>query len=125
MKREPAMIRRQFLMLAAGVLPGAALMVGGSAAHASAGDVAAAAKAAGQVGEMADGFLGLVTPSVPPEVKAAVDEVNAGRAQAYKDIAAKSGVTEQAAAEAAARTLFARLSAGYYYKPLGGSWMRK
>ena len=119
------MIRRQLLLFAPGFLLGMALAAGAGGAQASAGDTVAAAKAAGQAGEMADGFLGLVTPSVPPEVKAAVDEVNAGRAQAYKDIAAKSGVTEQAAGEAAARTLFARLSAGYYYKPLGGGWTRK
>ena len=119
------MIRRLFLMLAPAMVLGAALAVGGTAAHASAGDVAAAAKAAGLVGEQADGFLGLVTNSVPPDVKAAVDEVNAGRAQAYKDIAAKTGVSEQAAGEATARTLFAKLPPGAYYKPLGGSWMRK
>jgi uncharacterized protein YdbL (DUF1318 family) len=121
MVRETPMIRRLFLMLAVGV----ALAAAGTAAHASAGDVVAAAKAAGLVGEMGDGFLGLVTGSAPPDVKAAVDEVNAGRAQAYKDIAAKTGVSEQAAAEAAARTLFGRLPPGAYYKPLGGSWTRK
>lgn len=115
------MIRRLFLMLAVGV----ALAGGGTAAHASAGDVVANAKAAGVAGEMGDGFLGLVTGSAPPDVKAAVDEVNAGRAQAYKDIAAKSGVSEQAAGEAAARTLFGRLPPSAYYKPLGGSWTRK
>lgn len=115
------MIRRQILVLIAGV----AVAAGATAAHATAGDVVAAAKAAGLVGEMGDGFLGLVANSVTPDVKAAVDEVNAGRAQAYKDIAAKSGVTEQAAGEAAARTLVARLPPGAYYKPLGGSWTRK
>jgi hypothetical protein len=115
------MIRRLFLMLAVGLAFG----VGGTAAHASAGDVVAAAKAAGQVGEMADGFVGLVSPSVPPDVKAAVDEVNAGRAQVYKETAAKTGVTEQAAGEAAARTLYSRLPPGAWYKPLGGSWTRK
>jgi uncharacterized protein YdbL (DUF1318 family) len=115
------MIRRLFLMLGVGL----ALWAGGTAASASAGDIVAAAKAAGQVGEMADGFLALVSSSVPSEVKAAVDEVNAGRAQAYKDIAAKSGVSEQAAGEATARNLFARLPPGAYYKPLGGSWTKK
>jgi hypothetical protein len=115
------MIRRLFLMLALGLAFG----VGATAAYASAGDVVAAAKAAGQVGEMADGFVGLVSPSVPPDVKGAVDEVNAGRAQVYKDTAAKSGVSEQAAGEAAGRTLYSRLPPGGWYKPLGGSWTKK
>ena len=119
------MIRRLFLKLAPAIVLGAAFVGGGTAAHASSGDVAAGAKAAGLVGEQADGFLGMVTNAPPPDIKAAVDEVNAGRAQAYKDIAAKTGVSEQAAGEAAARTLFARLPAGAYYKPLGGSWTRK
>ena len=118
------MIRRLFLMLAPAIVLGAAF-AGGTAAHASAGDVVAAAKASGLAGEQADGFLGLVTNSAPPDVKAGVDEVNAGRAQAYKDIAAKTGVSEQAAGEATARTLFAKLPPGAYYKPLGGSWTRK
>jgi hypothetical protein len=115
------MIRRLFLMLAVGL----AFAVGGTAAYATAGDVVAAAKAAGLVGEMADGFLGLVSPSAPPDVKAAVDEVNAGRAQVYKDTAAKTGVSEQAAGEAAGRTLYSRLPPGAWYKPLGGSWTKK
>jgi hypothetical protein len=120
-RKERAMLRRLFLTLAASV----ALTAGGTAALASAGDVVASAKAAGLVGEMADGFVGLVSPSAPADVKAAVAEVNAGRAQVYKDTAAKSGVSEQAAGEAAGRTLYSRLPPGAWYKPLGGGWTKK
>jgi uncharacterized protein YdbL (DUF1318 family) len=105
---------------------GAALTAGAASAQTSpAREVIVAAKSAGLVGEQGDGFLGLVTGSAPADVKAAVDEINAGRAATYKDIAAKTGVTEQAAGEATARQLFARLAPGAYYKPLGGSWTRK
>ena len=83
------------------------------------------AKAVGQVGEQGDGFLGLVTGAAPPAVKAAVAEINAGRAQAYKDIAAKTGVAESAAGEATARQLEARVAAGGYFKPLAGGWTKK
>ncbi len=83
------------------------------------------AKAAGQVGEQGDGFLGLVTGSAPPAVKAAVADINAGRAQAYKDIAAKTGVAESAAGEATARQLEARVPSGGYFKPLDGGWTKK
>jgi uncharacterized protein YdbL (DUF1318 family) len=84
-----------------------------------------AAKAQGVVGEQGDGYLGFVSGSGDPQVKAAVDEINAGRAKAYKDIAAKTGVSDAAAGEATALQLFAKLPAGTYYRPLGGSWMRK
>jgi hypothetical protein len=83
------------------------------------------AKAAGTVGEQGDGFLGLVSGSADATVKAAVAAINAGRAAAYHDIAAKSGVSDAAAGEATARQLIDRLPSGQYYRPLGGTWARK
>ncbi len=116
------MMRRFLLALSLG----AALAAGGVHAQSSAAkDTVVAAKSAGTVGEQGDGFLGLVTGSAPAEVKAAVAEINAGRAAAYKDIAVKTGVTEQAAGEATARQLLTRIAPGGYYKPPGGSWTRK
>lgn len=85
----------------------------------------AAAKAEGLVGEQADGFLGLVSGAAPPAIRSAMEDINAGRAAAYRDIAAKTGVTVQAAGEATARQLLSRLPGGQYYKPLGGSWTQK
>jgi uncharacterized protein YdbL (DUF1318 family) len=84
-----------------------------------------AAKARGEVGEQADGYLGLVTGSAAPDLRAALAEINAGRADAYRDAAAKTGVTPEAAGQATARQLFARLPGGQYFKPLDGGWMRK
>ena len=102
------------------------LAAGGAMAQSAAAKAAVdAAKAQGAVGEQGDGFLGLVTGSADPAVKVAVAEINAGRAQVYKDIAAKTGVTESAAGEATALQLFAGLPTGYYYRPLGGAWTRK
>jgi uncharacterized protein YdbL (DUF1318 family) len=115
-------MRRLFLALSLG----AALAAGGTFAQSSGATATVAqAKAGGVVGEQGDGFLGLVGGAAPPDVKAAVQEINAGRASAYKDIAARTGVSEQAAGEATARQLFDRLPSGAYYKPLGGSWTRK
>ncbi len=116
------MIRRLLLAL---TLTGALAAGSVHAQSAAAKDAIVAAKSAGVVGEQADGFLGLVTGSATPDVKAAVAEINAGRAGAYRDIAAKTGVTEQAAGEATARQLFERMPPGGWYKPLGGSWTRK
>ncbi len=84
-----------------------------------------AAKVRGILGEQANGFLGLVTADASPSLAAAMRDINAGRAKAYKAIAAKTGVSEQAAGEATAKQLFDRLSSGAYYKPLGDNWTRK
>ena len=117
------MIRRLVLILAlaAGLSAGGAALAQSSAAKAAVD----AAKAQGVVGEQGDGYLGFVAGSGDTAVKAAVDEINAGRAQAYQVIAAKSGASPEAAGQATALQLFAKLPAGYYYRPLGGGWTRK
>lgn len=85
-----------------------------------------AAKAQGVVGEQADGFLGFVKPSTDTALKAAVDEINAGRAQLYREAAAKNGVSVEAAGASAFNTVVqSRLKPGEFYKPAGGGWVRK
>jgi uncharacterized protein YdbL (DUF1318 family) len=84
-----------------------------------------AAKARGEVGEQADGFLGLVRPSTDTALRGAVAEINAGRAEVYREAATKTGVTAVAAGQATAQQLFARIPAGQFYKPLDGDWTRK
>ena len=107
----------------------AALLLAGAAAPALA-DLAAdkaaveAAKAAGTVGEQGDGYLGIVS-SADGTVTAAVNAINAGRADVYAQTAAKSGVTRDAAGQATGAQLIARTPAGQYVKPLGGGWTRK
>jgi len=83
------------------------------------------AKARGVVGEQGDGYLGFVTPSTDPTLAAAVAEINSGRMQVYRDTAMKTGVTPDAAGQATAQQLFSRLTAGQYFKPLDGNWVRK
>jgi len=109
---------------------GALLLLGLLAAPAAAdlaSDRAAvdAAKAAGVVGEQGDGYLGLVTGAADAAVTAAVKNINAGRAQVYAETAAKTGTNAQAAGEATALQLIAKLPAGQYYKQAGGGWTRK
>ena len=84
-----------------------------------------AAKGRGAVGEQADGFLGFVMPAADPALAAAVAEINAGRAQVYRETAARTGVTPDAAGQATAQQLFARLPPGQYFKTLTGMWVRK
>ena len=83
-----------------------------------------AAKAQGVVGEQADGFLGIVSGG-DAAVTAAVASINGGRAKAYADIAAKTGVSVAQAGEATAQQLIAKLPSGAYYRPAGGGWVRK
>ncbi len=85
-----------------------------------------AAKAQGVVGEQADGFLGFVKPSSDPALKAAVDDINTGRAALYREAAAKNGVTPAAAGASAYTTVVqGRIKPGEYFKPAGGGWTRK
>jgi uncharacterized protein YdbL (DUF1318 family) len=84
-----------------------------------------AAKAAGTVGEQADGYLGFVSGSANPAVTAAVNDINAGRANVYADTASKTGVTRDAAGQATGATLIGRVPAGQFFKPLGGAWTKK
>ena len=84
-----------------------------------------AAKAQGLVGEQGDGYLGLVAGSASADVTAAVDATNAGRADVFRQTAAKTGVSPEAAGEAAAKLLIAKVKPGEYYKPLGGAWTKK
>jgi len=84
------------------------------------------AKAAGIVGEQSDGTLGFVTPAADPAIRNAVAEINAGRAQLYREVAARNNVTPQAAGEAAFKTVVAeKLKPGEFYKPAGGAWTKK
>lgn len=84
-----------------------------------------AAKAAGQVGEQMDGYLGLVTPDVPPAVRAAVAEINSGRTGAFQEAATKAGTPVDAAAAATGKQLIDRLPAGQFYKGADGRWVKK
>lgn len=84
-----------------------------------------AAKAAGTVGEQADGYLGFVGGSADAATTAAVSAINAGRADVYAQTAAKSGTTREAAGQATGAQLIARTPAGQFVRPLGGGWTRK
>jgi uncharacterized protein len=116
---------RHDISIAAAVL--AALAIAPAAAVAmDAKSAVDAAKAQGVVGEQADGFLGFVKPSSDPALKAAVDEINSGRASLYRQAAAKNGVSVEAAGASAFNTVVqAKLRPGDFYKPAGGGWTRK
>jgi uncharacterized protein len=119
------MNRTDFFNVGAAVLLALATATPAIAQTAAAKAAVDAAKAAGIVGEQADGFLGFVKPGDAAQ-QAAVAEINAGRAQLYREAAAKNGVSAQAAgASAYTNVVQARIKPGEYFKPAGGGWTRK
>jgi uncharacterized protein len=94
----------------------------GAAAPAMAQDAVEAARAAGQVGEQADGYLGFPKPP-SAALKAAVDAVNIQRRSAYTSLAAQKNVTIQEVASTAACVQFSRrVGPGQYYRTAAGDW---
>jgi uncharacterized protein YdbL (DUF1318 family) len=117
---------RNILGVGAAVLAALSLPVAAMAQSAEAKAAVNAAKAAGIVGEKADGFLGFVAGGGDPALRGAVSEINAGRAAVYREAAARSGATPEAAgASAFVTTIQPRIQPGQYYKPNGGGWTRK
>ena len=119
------MNRRLKLMIAAGVAV-AALVGGAGAAYAMfQADAAAELRATGQVGEQADGYLGIVgSPSAG--LRAQVDSVNIKRRAYYTDLAAKRGAKiEEVAATTACELFRTKVGAGQYYRGTDGSWHKR
>jgi uncharacterized protein YdbL (DUF1318 family) len=83
------------------------------------------AKAAGQVGERPDGYLGVVSPSAPPAVKQLVDDVNAKRKGKYGEIAKQNGTAVDAVAALMGAKLIERAPAGHYVMGANGRWVKK
>jgi uncharacterized protein YdbL (DUF1318 family) len=118
--------------LVAAVVIGGATFSAAMIAGPAAADVAAAkalvdaAKANGTVGERSNGYLGFVKPSSDAALKAAVEEINAGRHDVYAQAAAKNSVSIDAAGQSAfTNVIFPKLPAGGYYENAAGAWVRK
>ena len=109
-------------------LVGAAALVAmpASADIASSKAAVDAAKAQGIVGEANTGFLAFVSGSGDASLKAAVDEINAGRRDVYGQAAAKNGVSIEAAAGSAyTNIILPKVQPGEYYQDANGAWVRK
>ena len=118
------MSRRMKLIIAAGI--GIAMVAGSTAyAYTMQGDAAAQLRASGQVGEQADGYLGLVG-SASADVRAQMDSVNIQRRAAYTQLASQRGATIEEVAAATACQIFGnRVGPGQYYRLPDGVWRRR
>jgi len=85
-----------------------------------------AAKKQGIVGEKSNGYLGFVKASSDTALKAAVDEINAGRQTVYTQAGAKNGVSADAAGQSAfVNVIMPKVGAGEYYQDASGNWVKK
>lgn len=80
----------------------------------------AAARAAGQVGEQPDGYLGVVSGGA--EVQALVRAINIQRKSAYTQKAQASGATVEQLAFTSGCNLIAQTRPGERYRTPGGAW---
>lgn len=83
------------------------------------------AKAAGAVGEQADGFVGVRT-SADGALQAAINTTNAARRQAYAASASQAGTTAEVAGARMFETqLLPRIATGQWYRNAQGQWVRR
>lgn len=108
------MTKRATIILGLGLLA-----IGGAAWAQSAGLTAAIG--AGEVGERADGYLG-IRGGASAAVKADVEQINIKRRALYTQLAQQRGVAVEAIAAATACQAMKRVGVGQAYN-LGGDWM--
>jgi uncharacterized protein YdbL (DUF1318 family) len=80
------------------------------------------ARASGQVGEMANGLLGVVKPS--PAAENLIQSINEKRLEKYRSVAAQQGTLLQNVQIIAGQKLIERLSAGEYFQK-DGVWQQR
>jgi hypothetical protein len=117
---------RKIFVIAAAI---AALGVAAGAAFAQTSQQKAmidAAKAAGTVGEQADGYLGFRVASPDAALTQAVQVTNAARRDAYARSAQAAGTTTDiAGARMFEGQLLPRISSGQWYRNAQGQWVQR
>ena len=105
------------------VMAAAAIALTGvsAAAFAQRDPAYAAARAAGQVGEQPDGYLGVVGAG-SPDLRALVNAINIQRKAAYTQKAQASGATVEQLAFTSGCNLIAQTKPGEKYRAPDGSW---
>ena len=82
------------------------------------------ARRAGLIGERFDGYLGLVNPSAPADIRRQVNAVNIRRRSLYSSLAARRGVSPEEVGITTACSLLRRIGLGEYYLLSQGGWRR-
>lgn len=87
-------------------------------------DAVIAARAAGQVGERYDGYLGAVGP-LTPGLRSQVAAINIKRRALFSDLARRRGVSAHDVGVAAACALLGRVAVGEAYQLSDNIWRRR
>lgn len=113
--------------IAFGALALAAGLMLATPSHAQAEGALAAARASGQVGEQADGYLGFPPGvNVTADLRARTDQINIRRRAAYTTRAAERNVTVNEMAAAVACEIFERrVAVGERYRGEDGQWRQR
>ncbi|MCK9543729.1 MAG: YdbL family protein [Novosphingobium sp.] len=111
-------------MLAAGAACLAAFALTATAAHAQRDPAYAEARAAGQVGEKMDGYLGIVGGGTPA-LRAMVDDINIKRKAVYAQKAQGQHATVEEYAFTSGCLLISQTKAGEKYQAPDGSWQTR
>ncbi|MFN3515709.1 MAG: YdbL family protein [Novosphingobium sp.] len=109
---------------AAAVFLGALVLTAPAAAQQQRDPAYAAARAAGQVGEKTDGYLGYPVPP-SPEVRRMAEDINIKRRAVYARKAAENKVTVEDFAFTSACLLIADTAPGEKYQAPNGTWQTR
>lgn len=102
-----------------------AIAGGAGVAQAMLQDASAQLRATGQVGEQADGYLGVVGAG-SGAIRAQVDAVNIKRRAYYTDLAARRGAKiEEVAATTACELFRTKVGPGQHYRGPNGAWSQR
>lgn len=82
-------------------------------------------KAAGLIGEQANGYMGLVTQNVPADVRQLVNEANAKRKAGYQRIAAREGTNLSDVEKIGGKKAIDKTLKGNYVRDASGNWRKK
>ncbi|MBN8552139.1 MAG: DUF1318 domain-containing protein [Caulobacterales bacterium] len=84
------------------------------------------AKADGIIGEMSDGYVGVrLEARMTPAIRAAMGEMNAGRAELYRQAGQSTGTTAAAAGASSYQQRFSSIPAGQWYRDDAGTWRQR
>ena len=83
------------------------------------------AKRAGQIGEQANGYVGVVSGNAPAGVRQLVDEINLKRRAEYRSLAQRNGTSLQAVEALVGKKLVERAPGGQFVRMPNGRWARK
>lgn len=104
---------------------GLAAMVALIAAAPAGAQSARQLKSTGMVGERLDGYLGIVHGNAGPDVRSAVDQINAQRRQVYEQTARDSGRPLDEVLAVAGARLRDKARPGDWVHNAAGQWIQK